>query len=322
MTASPARNAVLAIQALYVVAVGTIMTFTVGTPGITSVFLLVAIIGLWSSKRMLGLVADLAPFFFLIVCYEDLRGFADNISPFQVHVSELVRAERFLFGGILPAAWLQAHISSRVVVWASMFFYGMHFVYPVILGVLLWVKLRSEYWRYMLGLMVMTYTGFLCYLLYPAAPPWWASHFGFISEPIQVIGIPVEIMLQSPNPVAAFPSLHGGYAAYVAIFAIYTWRRPALWTLLIPAGVTFACIMLGHHYLVDLLAGYVLAAGAFLLSQAPRFHRLAAATGSLFWSAPPIQPEPCREGPRDSLAHGSDVIGQRLPHRVRSLPCR
>ncbi len=71
-------------------------------------------------------------------------------------------------------------------------------------------------------------------------------------------------MLRSPNPVAAMPSLHAAYPWFVLLFAVkfYGWRGGTF--LVYNAMVWFSVIYLGHHWVIDILAGIVLATVCFL----------------------------------------------------------
>ena len=59
-----------------------------------------------------------------------------------------------------------------------------------------------------------------------------------------------------PNPIAAMPSLHVAFPMYIALSFIELNRGPARWAaLLYPLAVTFSVVYLGHHYVIDCIAG-------------------------------------------------------------------
>jgi len=117
----------------------------------------------------------------------------------------------------------------------------------------------------------------LTYVLFPAAPPWWAAYFGYL-EGVRAYHS-IDILLNSPNPVAAMPSLHMAMPTYLALFGTFLWRKRGLWLWIFPLGVAFATVYLGHHYVVDLLAGmaYALAVfiGVFIWIRRGRHHKAA-----------------------------------------------
>ncbi len=63
----------------------------------------------------------------------------------------------------------------------------------------------------------------------------------------------------------AFPSAHVAATA-VSLLALWRWRRRLFWALL-PVGVSLAAgaVYLGYHYVIDVLAGFVVGVGAFAL---------------------------------------------------------
>ena len=62
------------------------------------------------------------------------------------------------------------------------------------------------------------------------------------------------------NPVAAMPSLHAGIALMVAVYAVQRLRSPYRWLLLVyPMLMALALVDFGEHYVIDILAGWLLA---------------------------------------------------------------
>ena len=70
-----------------------------------------------------------------------------------------------------------------------------------------------------------------------------------------------NIVLQGMgNQVAAMPSLHAGIAFLVAIYGVQRLRHPLRWLLLAyPAAMSLALVYFAEHYVVDVLAGGLLA---------------------------------------------------------------
>ncbi|HYF96933.1 MAG TPA: phosphatase PAP2 family protein, partial [Patescibacteria group bacterium] len=184
-----------------------------------------------------------------------------------------------LFFGNLPTATLQNWLWNGSVQWYDFTLYlayMMHFVFPLVLAVVIWKKFPKKYWNYMATYVVLMFSGFLTYLLFPAAPPWMASDLGYI-EPISRVSSHVWFALGiqdfpslyneiAPNPVAAVPSLH---AAFSVLFAVYViklfkskWRFMA-W--LYPFMIIFGSVYMGEHYIIDAILGafYALAAYRF-----------------------------------------------------------
>jgi membrane-associated phospholipid phosphatase len=216
-------------------------------------------------------LAGFAPFLLLLLTYDWLRNYADDLSPTQINVQNLIRWEGALFGGTLPGYYLQTHLWHRPYTAAldalTNFLYLSHYVSPLIISLFLWRKQRATYWAYACGLVALSYAGFVTYVLFPAAPPWWATLHGYLSQqPIRLdhFMVSATVMMRSANPVAAMPSLHAAYPTYVALVAVSVWGKRALLVFLLPLGVIFSIIYLGHHYVIDTLAGITYALVTFV----------------------------------------------------------
>jgi hypothetical protein len=213
-------------------------------------------------------VMDWAPYLVLFLSYEVMRGVAYQ-TGFQAH--DVSGLERDVFAGQIPTIWLQQHFYNPNAIglqdWFLMFVYFFHFPLPILVGFVFWLRDRGHYWRYVTALLLTSYLAFIVYLFWPSAPPWMTLHNHGVIKIIDAtvarwgVGYYVSPVYNhlNPNPVAAFPSLH---AAYPALGAIFAWRRyPALTAALVAwtAVVWYAITYLGEHYVVDALAGLLLA---------------------------------------------------------------
>jgi hypothetical protein len=220
----------------------------------------------------------LVPFVALLLVYESFRGLVPSLNS-RVHITELINTEKTLFGG-LPTVWLQDLLWHGHVQWYDFVLYlayMMHFILPLGLAILIWKTRVKEYWRYITTFLVVSFSGFLTFLLYPAAPPWMASDMGLI-EPITRVSSKVWFALGindfpslynriSPNPVAALPSLHAAYATLLVIFIYKLYgRKWALVSAIYPFLIYFGTVYQGEHYLIDELLGGLYAAFAYVLT--------------------------------------------------------
>jgi membrane-associated phospholipid phosphatase len=159
----------------------------------------------------------------------------------------------------------------------------MHFIVPLALGFVLWMRSRPLYWKFMFSYLLLTYAGFITYLLFPAAPPWYAAALGRIPPVDQILGqvlwqhsVSQPIVLAygyfDPNPVAAIPSLH---AAFPVLVWLIVWKLRPRWgwaTAVYPLLMDFAVIYLGEHYLIDVLLGTLYGAVAYaVVWEAPQW---------------------------------------------------
>lgn len=261
------RNDILIAQIALLVVAGIFATLTGTFPSIE--ILAMGMVGLliWYPRHR-AFLKDLLPVLFTLLTYESLRVFADDLAPSSIHITDLIQWEMALFGGNLPIVWVQnllwdRSISPMLTVIFTGFYYS-HFILPLILITLLWQKRRILYWPFVGGFVTLMLSAFVTYIVFPAAPPWWATYYGYLTGELAVRSYPAaEMMFQGPNPVAAMPSLHMASPVFIALFTTLVWRRRALWLWIFPVGVGLSTLYLGHHYVIDLIAGSLYAGVIF-----------------------------------------------------------
>jgi hypothetical protein len=216
------------------------------------------------------------PFIGLLLVYDSFRSIADQLNK-SVHYVEMINFDKFVFGGILPTAWLQQLWWHGNVSWYDFYFYFLytiHFLAPVMVALLVWWKRDRLYWPYMWGFVILSFAGFITYVIFPAAPPWMASLQGYI-QPIhhisgdiwQAMGVASfsEIYSNlSPNEVAAVPSLHAAYPTLLVLLVGYIFGRKRTWWLwFYPISIWIGIVYLGEHYVFDAVLGALYAVGAY-----------------------------------------------------------
>ena len=123
---------------------------------------------------------------------------------------------------------------------------------------LLFIYLRRHEWfsRFRNTVLLANVIGLLGYVVMPTAPPW--MYPGLFTDGVNHSTGLVNAMA---NPYAAMPSLHAADALIVGIFLFracrHRWAK-ALWALW-PAWVWFCVMATANHYLVDVLAGILVA---------------------------------------------------------------
>jgi hypothetical protein len=248
------------------------------TPDVAVVALGLAGVLLLSGRLHL---ASWLPLIALLLAYELMRGLADD-AGFPVHVKDMIVAERFLALGNLPTQVLQdaLHPASGVD-WAATVatsVYMVHFLIPIVTGVGLWLWGRAHFHDYMAALILLSLAAFVTYLLFPAAPPWYAAERGLLdgadgaplisylkpevfSSVAASIGFDGSFLYASvfyglgPNDVAAWPSLHVAYPFLMFLFLRQAFGRVAWlacgYTLLVALSVVYT----GDHWVHDAMAG-------------------------------------------------------------------
>jgi PAP2 superfamily protein len=232
----------------------------------------------WPFRRHLRFLRDWLPISLLLIVYNISRGYADDL--FAPHVHEMLNVDRFMFGwltdGQVPTEFLQAHLwKPGVVQWWEVvvsLVYFSHFLTVPTIAVLLWMRSRAQWARFMRRWFTLCLAGLITYFLYPAAPPWWAaepSHGALIdatrisTNGWDAIGLHGAgnslnaLQVEASNPVAAMPSLHTAFAMMaVAFFLPYVRRR--WWPLLLayPLAMTFTLVYSAEHWVIDVLVGW------------------------------------------------------------------
>lgn len=188
-----------------------------------------------------------------------------------VRVTPQIDAERFLFGGKIPTVVLQgALFDPDSVHWydyAAVLGHLSHFVLPIGFAAIIWQHYRHLHVRYMSTFVLLSYAGFLTFMLAPTAPPWWASDAGYIDQVYlvhrSVPGLSRIYNDLSANPVAAIPSLHAAFPCLMYLFSLKVWGRRALPLLVYPLFICWAIVYSGHHYFVDAIVGVAYASAAY-----------------------------------------------------------
>ncbi len=240
----------------------------------------VLLLGSLLVKRTRQFLLDWLPFLFLLISYDFLRSLAGSpIVP--VHYLELIRADYILFG-LLPTIFLQnIFFSQGYLHWydfLATILYFLHFAIPLVFAFLLWMFSRAYFREFVTGILLLSYGAWITFVVFPAAPPWLASQHGYISGVVKVLDLtlnefPERLSLPTiyhnfnPNPTAAIPSLHAAYPFLVFLFALYSFKRKALFFFPYVAAVWVSIVYLGEHYVIDILVGVLYATISYLLSH-------------------------------------------------------
>jgi len=128
----------------------------------------------------------------------------------------------------------------------------------VLCATLLFIYLRRHefFMRFRNTILLANVLGLLGYVVMPTAPPW--MYPGLFTDGVNHSTGLVNAMA---NPYAAMPSLHAADALIVGIFlfrACRHWWSKAVWALW-PAWVWFCVMATANHYLLDVLAGILVA---------------------------------------------------------------
>lgn len=232
-------------------------------------------------KRTRAFLLDWMPFLFLFLSYEFLRGLTPFVNP-RANYFAAINFDKWLFRGHIPTITLQsllfnpAHLT--VIDYTATMFYFVHLALPFAFGYILWLYNRHYFRRFSLGVILLSYAGWLTFVIFPAAPPWLASQHNFIPYVYRVIdftssSFPDKLHLPSiyhdfyPNNVAAIPSMHAAYPLLVLLFGLKFFKKRMIWFSLYVFGVWFSLLYLGEHYVLDIIIGIIYTLGAYFLTE-------------------------------------------------------
>jgi len=251
-------------------------------------------------------VRDWLPVFLAFACYALVAKAVPDLG-ISVHYTPQIDADRILGLGHVPSIWLQDHLyhdSTGPLEIFSLMMYMSHFLAPVALACLIWLRWPGRGFNDLLyGIVMVSVLAEIAFLVAPTAPPWLAAEHGLIP--------PVDPVLKDAltdfglnelaaakgdadlyNVVAAVPSLHAAWPL-IGLLVIRKHGLPSwlFWTqAAILLGVCFAIVYTGEHYVVDALVGFIFGLAAWWLVQ-----WALAAGRTMVQSVPsPRTPEPAR----------------------------
>jgi inositol phosphorylceramide synthase catalytic subunit len=247
--------------------------------------------------RIKTFTIDWAPWIIFWICYDMMRGVADNLRG-TINVVWPYKAELFVFGKLfnntIPAFFMQdvqevlSGTFLRGLLDASGgLFYTLHFGLPILLGWVFWhtTNDRKMFYTFVWTMTLLNFAALTTFILYPAAPPWYVFSYGFGQPPqTSYWGLGAGALLNvdkmigmnffqtlwggfNPNHFAAIPSLHGSYPAAVAFFVFKKFRKAPYLLVLYPLGVWFSAVYLNQHYIIDLFIGLGYLAVAYFITK-------------------------------------------------------
>ncbi len=248
-------------------------------------FFVFALFGTLFLGRARLFILDWGPFLISFFSYEFLRGLIPFVST-KVHIFSMIQADQMLFG-FVPTIKLQSILYNPANLqwydYLAVTIYICHFVVPMIVAFILWLKDRKFFRDYALGFLILSYTAFFTFIVYPAMPPWMASSEGYLPPVKEVTGVVMSHFLTAPsqvptiysimraNPVAAIPSLHVALPVLTLLFLLKKFRSLGLLFLPYVIGVIFAVLYLGEHYFIDTVIGAAYAFVSFGIVEQKEF---------------------------------------------------
>jgi len=217
---------------------------------------------------------NVLPFFVCILVYTNLHDTIGFVNPHDVH-HQLIALDRWLFG-VLPTLWAERFITPDRTEAMQFLYWNFFWIAPSASLILLAQRRFADFRATTMAIMTCFYLGYFLYVVFPAAPPRLVLVDQFTKN---LYGYPHffsklnadAFALLPVDSRAAFPSLH---TAVSLTMLVCSWRFLRWWfwaSVPFVLGLWVSTIYLRHHYVVDLLAGFLLVPIA--IGLAPRIDR-------------------------------------------------
>lgn len=238
----------------------------------------------WTPRRLVAVGGAVVSFYVTYLAYRNVKSAVPLLRPGDLFDGQLTELERGLFGGNDPAALLHSLLGTSVSAEALALVYMAFFYFVMIslLFALVFSPLPKGGIFYVTALSINWALGAASYLLLPARGPIYATPSTFADLPATGVTHLQDVLLRQRTEflrepmaadahqgIAAFGSLHTSivFTAAVAAHMLGLGRalRIGLWALF---GLTsIATVYWGWHYVVDDLAGVVIALVALALAR-------------------------------------------------------
>ncbi len=210
--------------------------------------------------------------FILPFNFFELHFLVHNVHPKDMDAI-LIRIDHFLFG-VNPTIWLEK-IQWPVLTEYLQLAYSSFYFLPLILFILLYRWGRMESFDYFAFIIVYGfYLSYLGYFLVPALGPRFALA-DLHNAPLKGLWLTTHLqnLLNSLENVQrdAFPSGHTAMTVLTMYFAAKYAKKYFYVLLIIGSSLIFATVYLRYHYVIDVIAGFVLA--YFVVVTGPLVYR-------------------------------------------------
>ena len=208
----------------------------------------------------LQFVVNFYPMAFIPVLYESLGPLIPAARPVAKD-SLLIAADRALFGTD-PTVWLQRAIHPFLT---DLFFiaYVAYYFIAIALGIVFWMRDRSVARRFIFTLSLAYVLSYAGYFAVPALGPrsaFAASHLVPLQTTAVSRAISTTLDELEHTKFDVFPSGHTRVAVIVMIVAYQRARDTFWWFFPVAVGLIVSTVYCRFHYVVDLMAGALLAA--------------------------------------------------------------
>jgi len=221
----------------------------------------------WSEIKMVRVLCDFSPIFFILAIFELLGGITPYVRPDIDNL--LIKVDMVLFG-VHPTVWIEDFFIPWVADILALAYISYYFI-PLILMLILYFRGRAdEFFLTASTLLLGYYICYIAYILMPAVGPRFtlASMQQFPLNGGIITNTIVDILnALEGNKRDCFPSGHT-QIVLVSLWFAFKYRRPLFWIYLpVIIALIISTVYLRYHYVIDLIAGIAAAGINILLGQ-------------------------------------------------------
>jgi len=215
------------------------------------------------------ILRDWFPFLVILMMYYSLWGNATHLLVTRDRDLQLIGLDQKLFG-LQASLAIQRIVSPPLTAWMQ-FAYGFHlWNIPLVACFIYLFRPRARFREMMSGLIAVSFFGLLGYLLVPAIGPMYTLRDQYtvrLVQPLAVFSQQIDFLDLARIRRDCFPSLH---VAISFVVWLYAWRnsKRLAWILApLVLSLWVSTVYLRYHYLIDCVAGFILAPLCFWLAN-------------------------------------------------------
>lgn len=225
-------------------------------------------------------------FLFYWIIFDSIR-IIPNYLFNPVHIVEPYEIDKALFGVNLNGERLTlneyfAVYNHKAIDIITSLFYLFWVPAPMIFAFYCFFKHKKILLQFWLAFFTVNLFGFAGYYLYPAAPPWYYDEFGaqFIADTPSnaarllkfdgYFGVDLfrNMYSKGSSVFAAIPSMHSAFPVLLFYFGNKLGKHwLSFLFLIVILGIWFAAIYLNHHYVIDVILGFLCAIATIILLE-------------------------------------------------------
>ncbi len=217
----------------------------------------------------LQLAYHLLPVVGVLALYFNLRPILPIINT-AVYDEALYRLDIRLFG-VEPTLALERYATPRVVEWFSFYYFTyFHLIASFVFVMIASCTSDDRLATFATGFILVVTVGHFVYTLVPGYGPYAYLAHDYVAplDGGKFYGLVLDTVGKAGPLRDIFPSLHTAMPTYCAFFAWRHYPRIAPLITFLAVNIMVATVMLRWHYAIDVVAGLLLAIGAFAV--APR----------------------------------------------------